>query len=669
MAEVFTLLLAAMPDAAALLKLDGTCLAVNAYMKRCLEAASVSVSIGACFARTVFDEEGAARLNRALETASTGAPIEIESAFVSKAGARLPKHLSLSPMAPEGQVEPVLVLRFGRDSLAYPLAATSFENDLAPVHGRLQDQVIELPGFLSTEDIRKKLESIIGATVDIDILSERLRECRDGKVAALYLQAPSMERAEDKGVPTEPSDESDCIEVRLLKVPGSTARQSPVIAVVGPSMACRQEAEEYKRLALTDMVTRMPNRRAIYKQAESLLRSSDPEATSKGLGVFCVDLDDFKKINDLAGHAAGDEMLRRVGGALTTVLEPYGMAGRLGGDEFGGLARIDSIREAEELASEMREALDRLHLQEGGRIFTISGSIGVGFVRSELIRQVDPDELFKLADICSMKGKRAGGGTVIVDEFQPSSRARETKHVLADDLERPEQWLQDVTLQATPVFNISDARPLGVRTLFSAGKGRAALRRRTGRTGDEGRGLHALIDCWALDQVLDFLRANGNCKWCSVTLSPASFDDAAIQDLMRLRLTNDPLLAGRLCIEVSEPDYLREPGRAFAFLSRAAGFGCQTAIGEFSGHWSVFEGLAEARVGWIRLRPSVTVAAAIDRKKRGILKGLICTAREIGIRTLAQGVEKDADVVLMSSLGIDAVEGPYIGEPSILGTL
>ncbi|WP_417668302.1 diguanylate cyclase domain-containing protein [Roseibium sp.] len=655
MPTVYMSLLDVLPMPAAFLTPSGHCRAMNAVLADLLGLNENHIGPENDPAVVLFAREDRTRLEHALRLAEAGRPVDIEGSFSSPAGRLLASRLSLVPMSMEEGASPLLLLRLTADSMG--------ETRTSPLAGLHSDRIVEqFPDELILFDDQSdmstfcdRLEQACGSEINRDELAHYLETCRSGRVATFYVQ--DSQRIGSMGGNAK---EHGC-EVRMLRVHDGARMEASVLAIVRKGAVCPGEIDEYKRLAMVDPVTNIANRRALDLETDRLLRLASDTEDGGDVAVLGIDLDDFKQINDLAGHAAGDEMLRLVAGAIAGVVRGKGVAGRLGGDEFGCVIPVSGKAEAEGLAGQIRDALSRLHLHKDGRVFTIRGSIGVCICAGGGAVP-DAASLFHQADMGCMKGKAAGGGAVItVDYAGGGTLAPATQPNVSGS--KLDAWLDHVELRSIPVFSLVDNKVLGARVALHLGSqadqmGTSGIE----RSGRESQGLRAQVDCWALDQILDFLKSNRTCKWCSLSVSAASYDNKAFRDLLSMRLSNDPLLAGRLCVEVNERDYLREPGRTQMFLSGLSDYGCQTSVGDFAGHWPVFEGLSENRVDWIRLKPDLTAMAAVDRRKRAILKGLICAARELGIRVIAQDVEREADSILMASLDIDGVEGALYGE-------
>ena len=169
---------------------------------------------------------------------------------------------------------------------------------------------------------------------------------------------------------------------------------------------------ELSRVAHTDALTGLPNRRAILQRfQEEVARAS---RRKEKFAVAILDLDHFKRVNDTRGHAVGDEMLKAAAAAFTAAKRDEDILARIGGEEF--LVVLASCRSADgaaQAAERMREALSKVELRAGGEILTMTASGGVALYPDE---GADWDSLFTAADRRLYAAKGAGRNVVVASE-------------------------------------------------------------------------------------------------------------------------------------------------------------------------------------------------------------------------------------------------------------
>ena len=169
---------------------------------------------------------------------------------------------------------------------------------------------------------------------------------------------------------------------------------------------------ELSRVAHTDALTGLPNRRAILQRfQEEVARASRHK---EKFAVALLDLDHFKRVNDTRGHAVGDEMLKAAAAAFTAAKRDEDILARIGGEEFlVVLASCRSTQGAVQAAERMREALSKVELRAGGEVLTMTASGGVALYPDE---GADWDSLFTAADRRLYAAKGAGRNVVVASE-------------------------------------------------------------------------------------------------------------------------------------------------------------------------------------------------------------------------------------------------------------
>ncbi|HCX88022.1 MAG TPA: hypothetical protein DG761_08340 [Gammaproteobacteria bacterium] len=172
----------------------------------------------------------------------------------------------------------------------------------------------------------------------------------------------------------------------------------------------REYQSELVRLANTDGLTGILNRRTFFARGQGLLRRQ-----GKGVYFIQIDLDHFKKVNDTYGHGIGDQVLELVGKVLQGSVRIVGerepdIVGRLGGEEFGILLRTNNLQEARSVAERLRATLQRSEVETGAEILKVTGSFGV----AEMMPGETLDDLYHRADQACYQAKDRGRNQVVV---------------------------------------------------------------------------------------------------------------------------------------------------------------------------------------------------------------------------------------------------------------
>jgi diguanylate cyclase (GGDEF)-like protein/PAS domain S-box-containing protein len=181
--------------------------------------------------------------------------------------------------------------------------------------------------------------------------------------------------------------------------------------IVEDATEAHQQSERLQHMANHDELTGLVNRRETERRLDAMLEQA---RTGDRRHALCfIDLDEFKQVNDTCGHAAGDELLRRLPRELRNALRPDDALGRLGGDEFAAMLNDISIDQAEQVANKLRRVVEAFRFVWEGREFRLSCSIGVVAIDAE---SGDVSSLLRAADQACYRAKRKGRNQVVRSE-------------------------------------------------------------------------------------------------------------------------------------------------------------------------------------------------------------------------------------------------------------
>lgn len=662
-------LLEVLPHAAAYVGQDGRILVHNKHMKTNCAAKGVVPVPGSL--QELLTEGSWKRCEAVLSAAFSGVPAQASGTILMRSGIAFCNHMiCTSFISLSGEHQAVLVQFEMEDAaqeevarIASPVQAPNRPSKADGEVGILEhfpDDVLIFEGSESTAQKAARLLESIGGAHDADLLTEALDGLDAGSAQCLYIpESRSFETAGGTG------DRQMC-ELRIVPIPGPETGASggrASMAIIRRNVDCPQEIAENRRLAYLDPLTGLENRRAFTRalKRELCRLAADSET---GLAIFYIDLDEFKKVNDLGGHDAGDDMLLRVAACLRLTLGEFGTAARIGGDEFAGMVPAANKEAALDVAEKILDGFDRIRLEVGDRVFTIGGSIGVAFVDSALsLRESDATVLLGLADRACLRGKRFGGRSVEIHCVEASEC--QSSGIELVELPEPGSFRgNELTLYSMPIMCLEKNRICGSEILLRLQGDRArGLSSRAWISAAERSGFIAQVDGWTLDKVLDAAERNPGRSILTMNVSAESARDPNFRDGLHNRLSVNPLLASKLCLEIAEKDFLREPATVEAFFKFVSELGCQTAIDDFAGHWPVLSRLTSLRVEWLKLEAGLTQQVVDEPAKAAILNGLVRAAHELGIKVIAKHVETAEEAALLRDLDIEAAQGFYFGRP------
>ena len=410
---------------------------------------------------------------------------------------------------------------------------------------------------------------------------------------------------------------------------------------------------------LTDALTGLPNRLAFVEALDRTLA-----AQSGAVSVLYLDLDNFKSINDSAGHRAGDEVLRVTAHRMRNVLGSDDMPARLAGDEFAVLVRTDAAQ-AEATARRILAALQE-PIVWGSDEFLVVASIGVADTAAATSK--DADDLLHHADAAMYLAKAEGRNQVVVYSAGIAERlrdeaelARDLATALADN--QFEVHYQPVVVSSTGELDAVEAllrwhHP--TRGLVAPGQFIPIA---------EQSGAIRTIGIWVLlaaaEQVVAWrndVRGCANLR-LAVNLSPRQLLDPNLVTVVAETLMHTRLPANALVLEVTESMLLDDIDFARRQLGQLRELGIRIAIDDFGTGYSSLSYLATLPVDELKIDRTFVRNVETDAGSRGLVKAIIDMAHALGLSTVAEGVEEPGQRAVLTELGCGRAQGYLFARP------
>jgi diguanylate cyclase (GGDEF)-like protein len=410
-------------------------------------------------------------------------------------------------------------------------------------------------------------------------------------------------------------------------------------------------------LAQNDALTELPNRRFLNGFLEKFDSDTGLVNSAKTYGVFSIDLDGFKQVNDLHGHAGGDALLKAVARRLAKTA-PDDLIMRVGGDEFLVIAQAPNAKAIRALAQRMSEAVCKPMSIEG-----IHAEVGVsiGFV-------VHPDQMASMeeavccADIAMYAAKGIGGNSVtqFTDDMfeEAASRARLESAlkvaVRAGDIEPYYQPLIDLESDKIYGFEVlarwtTPAGEVVPPSVF------IPLAEQTGLITD-------LCEQLLRKACQDAARWPSDISF-SFNLSPTQLSDKLLGLRIITILKDNGLLPSRLEIEITESAMIQDGDSALQVLSDLQAAGIRTALDDFGTGYSSLSQIAKFNFDRIKIDRSFINDLEIDEKQKSIVKAIIALGDGLDVSTTAEGVETDTQLAALKALGCSCGQGFLLGRP------
>ncbi|HQY32812.1 MAG TPA: EAL domain-containing protein [Actinotalea sp.] len=418
----------------------------------------------------------------------------------------------------------------------------------------------------------------------------------------------------------------------------------------------RHEAEErLTAQALADALTGLANRTLLRDRIDLALRTlTDDGATV--VVLFC-DLDDFKHINDSAGHSIGDGVLIEVAARLRTLLHPDDLAARLGGDEFVVLRpRCTDTAHAEALAARVLAVLGE-PLVLGGQALTLGASIGIACGGAD----ASADDLLRDADAAMYAAKAEGKRRAVV--FSDEHRERALRAVRLETELRRAMADDELEVHLQPVVDLATRRVLAAEALVRwRHPERGLLLPGEWLDVAEGAGLMPAIGTWVLERSCELALA-----WPTVpgraalpvhvNVSARQLEVPGFVDVVRDVLARTGLSPHRLVLECTETHLDAVSDALIADLVGLRVEGVGLAADDYGTGYSPLTRIIDLPVSMVKIDRRFVAEMLADTRSRAVVRALLRLSESLGLTVVAEGVETEAQAHALLELGCRAAQG------------
>ncbi len=428
--------------------------------------------------------------------------------------------------------------------------------------------------------------------------------------------------------------------------------------VISDVTAERKSHQHLNYLAHFDSLTGLANRVSVRNRLAQLVEQAAGAEGRRG-ALLCLDLDNFKNINDSLGHSVGDAVLQEMGKRLRKLMRKSDLCGRLGGDEFAlVLDDLRSTDEALQLAQRLVAAM-RVPVELSGLQVASGVSIGLALVPEHAC---SVDEAMAAADLALYAAKAEGRGRVHLFTAELGSSQRRRL-----DLERElrEALVRD---QLRVVYQAQ----VDLKTWRITGA-EALVRWHHPQLGPispaefvplaEKTGLIHNIGAWVLDRACSDAGGSLQGLCIAVNVSTAQVQRASFVNELRAQLGRHRLRPGQLEVEITESLLMENVNEALQNLHAIKQLGVRVALDDF--------GTGYSSLAYLRLFPFDKLK--IDRAfvselmqasdARAIVRAMLELARVLGMSTLAEGVEEPAQLEVLTRVGCSAIQGYLTARP------
>lgn len=412
-----------------------------------------------------------------------------------------------------------------------------------------------------------------------------------------------------------------------------------------------------RHIALHDILTGLPNRKWIEEQLNHRLSMLETERDT--LALLLLDLDHFKIVNDTYGHHTGDELLIEVSKRLSNLLPIKNSIGRLGGDEF--VIMMASVTDQQQIDQLCQQIIAHLSqpMQLNGNALWIGVSIGVALAPLD---STDRLELMRKADISLYAAKAEGGGQYRL--FVPAmDEALQKRQRLAQQLRLALENDSGLTQLYQPIVDTSGKKTVAVEAL---------LRWHHPKLGPispadfvplaEETGLIIPLGDWVVEKACQMATT---CPQLivAINVSPLQFLAENFISTLMAAVGRHGIDPRQIELEITEGVLLEDKDRALQNIITLREAGFSIALDDFGTGYSSLSYLIQFPVDTIKIDQTFTQSLGVRDNSATIVESVITLGHSLGITVTAEGVETDAQRMMLESAGCDLLQGFLFSRP------
>ncbi len=416
--------------------------------------------------------------------------------------------------------------------------------------------------------------------------------------------------------------------------------------------------EELQHLAVHDPLTSLPNRTLIADRLQQSILGA--RRNREPLALIMIDLDHFKEVNDTLGHTVGDKLLVNVGYRFQSTLREVDTLGRLGGDEFAVVIPQADDNGAAIIANKLQTALE-LPVDIDGSHFSIAASMGIAIYPDH---GTTPSALLKSADIAMYASKRDHNGYSFYDPAC-DTRSPDRLELLRDLRAAVQNDTLEIAFQ--PKLDLTEKQIIGVEALARwTHPARGTVPPDVFIPILEQTGLIRTFTLQMLRKVILHCRAyhrEGYQLDVAVNLSMHNLRDSKLPDQIEEILRECGFNEQYLILEITESAIMQDPEHSLMIITRLNDMGIRLSVDDFGTGYSSLGYLKRLPVQQLKIDRSFVGDMEKDRDDTTIVRSTIDLAHNLGLETVAEGVEDSATLEALTVMNCDQAQGYLISRP------
>ncbi|MGB2741301.1 MAG: EAL domain-containing protein [Cognaticolwellia sp.] len=412
-----------------------------------------------------------------------------------------------------------------------------------------------------------------------------------------------------------------------------------------------------------DPLTELQNRRAFERSLTEIIADDDVNY------FLCfVDLDYFKTINDMCGHAAGDEILVSVARILKESIRYKDIVARLGGDEFAILIKDCSVEKAMQIANSIKTNIRNLTYHCENESFQLSASIGI----APKVAKSTTTDLLHSADIACSSAKNSGRNTVyffdinnnrLIEKKPEMLSVHQINHAINND-----QFI----LYKQDIVSLQQKNQLKYFEIL------LRMKNANGKVVNpscflpiaERYQLSSKIDRWVIKAVCEYFCIHSakllDIDTIAINLSGYSLNDDELENFIIETLKNGPIPPEKICFEITQADAITSIQRARLFMDNIKSLGCEFSLDDFGTSHSSHAYIKALPTDQIKISGSYISSMLESEVDYTAIKSICEIAKIANQKIVAKFVEDQNVITALTNLGVDYAQGYYFSTPEAL---
>ncbi len=420
---------------------------------------------------------------------------------------------------------------------------------------------------------------------------------------------------------------------------------------------------ELEHQASHDALTGLVNRQEFEAR---LRRAMENIPEDKGHALLYLDLDQFKIVNDTCGHSAGDKLLKQLTCMLQGKVRGADTLARLGGDEFGVLLKRCSLERAREIAERLRQTVAEFRFSWKGKGIDIGVSIGLVAIDGT---NNNPAAIMSSAESACYVAKEQGRNRIHI--YASDDRALASHQGLMQWVPRIRQALEEERFRLyfqtiLPLCPEETKKNSCYETLI----------RMVGEQGEiispmafipsaERYNLITTLDRWVVRNTLILLTTRAtNITLCTINLSGQSICEKGFMEYIVKEIKQSGVDARRLCFEITETAAIANLSEAVRFICRLKELQCRFALDDFGSGFSSFAYLKNLPVDYLKIYGGFVKDMVHNAVDHTMVESINQIAHAMEIQTIAEFVEDNETLKLLTKMGVNYAQGYGIGKPA-----